>query len=248
MIEKKELLDLAKLNALKPWQQEKHYIQAVILEVLAEQPIVFKGGTYLWFFHGLPRFSEDLDFTAKGKLPENMHETVSKALELFGIENTSKAITNNKTTLSFRISAKGPLNTAQIDECRVYIEISKREKIEEKTLPIKLDFPAYNLPTKRIRGMSINEAAAEKIRAIMTRENARDLYDLQYLIEKKHAAFNQQLADKKMAYYSKKFSKKGFLEKAKQKKEYYKKELKNIVFDELPEFNEIIKTIQKWAK
>ncbi len=248
MIDKKELLELAKLNGLKPWQQEKHYVQAVILGILAEQPIVFKGGTYLWFFHGLQRFSEDLDFTAKEKIRENLPALVSKSLELFGIQNTSKIISDNETTLSFRISAKGPLNTAPIDECRVYVEISQREKISSKALPLKLDFPAYDLPTKRIPGMQLEEVAAEKIRAIMTRDKARDVFDLQYLIEKKSVAFNLALADKKLAFYGTKFSIKEFLEKTRQKQAFFEKELKNIVFSELPPFRQAMRSIQKWVQ
>lgn len=34
-----------------------------MLNALYDEQLVFKGGTYLWLFHGLPRFSEDLDFT-----------------------------------------------------------------------------------------------------------------------------------------------------------------------------------------
>ena len=248
MIEKKELLELAKLNGLKPWQQEKHYIQAIILEILSEQPLVFKGGTYLWFFHGLQRFSEDLDFTTKEKTQEGMQEGVSKSLELFGIQNTLKKITDNETTLSFRISAKGPLNTARIDECIVYVEISKREEISKKAMSLKLDFPAYNLPTKRISGMDLEEVAAEKIRAIMTRDKARDVFDLQYLIEKKSVAFNQGLVDKKLAFYKTKFSTKEFLEKAKQKQALFERELKNLVFTDLPNFKQAMYTIQKWVQ
>jgi predicted nucleotidyltransferase component of viral defense system len=247
MIEKKELLELAKLNGLKPWQQEKHYIQAAILEILAEQPLVFKGGTYLWFFHGLPRFSEDLDFTAKEKLQENLPETVSKSLELFGIQNKIKTITTNETTLSFRISVKGPLNTVQLDECRVYVEISKREEVSKKALPIKLDFPAYNLPTKRISGMDLEEVAAEKTRAILTRDKARDVFDLQYLIEKKSVAFNQELANRKLEFYGTNFSTKQLLEKTRQKKAFFEKELKNLVFTELPSFKQAMQTIKKWT-
>lgn len=128
------------------------------------------------------------------------------------------------------------------------MEISKRECIEEKVNPIKLEFPEYNLPTKRASGMSLKEICAEKIRAIMTRKKARDLYDLQYLIEKKHILFNESLASKKLAYCNKKFTKKEFLEKAGQKKAYYEKELKNLVFDELPEFKKTLNTIKKWIK
>ena len=248
MIEKNELIELARLNGLRPWQQEKHYIQAVMLEILSEQPIVFKGGTYLWFFHGLGRFSEDLDFTAIEKPQENLQETVSKSLELFGIQNTLKKVTDNETTLSFRISAKGPLNTAQIDESRVYVEISKREEVSKKTLPAKRDFPAYNLPTKTIQGMDLEEVAAEKIRAIMTRNKARDVFDLQHLIEKKAVAFNQGLADKKLEFYNTKYSTKEFLEKTMQKHAFFEKELKSIVFTELPNFNQAMQTIKKWAQ
>lgn len=248
MLEKKELQEFAKLNGIKPWQQEKHYIQAIILEILAEQPIVFKGGTYLWFFHGLPRFSEDLDFTAKEKLSENIPETVSKSLELYGIQNTCKIITDNEITLSFRISAKGPLNTAHIDECRVYVEISKREEVLKKPLPIKLEFPAYNLPTKRIAGMDLGEVAAEKIRAILTRNKARDVFDLQYLIEKKTVAFDQELTNKKLAYYGTKFSAKEFLKKTKEKQKFYEKELKNLVFGEISSFRQSMQTIQRWVQ
>lgn len=248
MIEKKELLELAKLNARKPWQQEKHYVQAVLLGVLSEQPLVFKGGTYLWFFHGLPRFSEDLDFTATAPLPKNLPGTVSKALELFGIPNQLKTLADDPNTLSFRVSAKGPLNTAAIDECRVYVEISRREAVVEKPLPLKLDFPAYNLPIKRVAGMSLEEVAAEKVRALLTREKARDLYDLHYLIEKKQAPFNQELVDNKLAYYGKKFSGKDFLDHAKQKHAYFTKELQNLVFDELPAFNDLLQALQNWVK
>ncbi|MFH1752306.1 MAG: nucleotidyl transferase AbiEii/AbiGii toxin family protein [archaeon] len=248
MLEKKELVELAKLKSLKPWQQEKHYLQAVMLEILSDYPIVFKGGTYLWFYHGLPRFSEDLDFTATQELTKNLPETVSKSLELFGIENKNKTITNNNTTLSFRISTKGPLNTSQIDECRVYVEISKRENILEKTIPIKLDFPEYNLPTKRITGMKLTELSAEKIRAIITRNKARDAYDLNYLIEKKKIPFKKTLANQKLEYYNKKFTKKEFLEKVKSKQEYYKKELKNLVFEELPNYKKIVKNLKNWIE
>jgi hypothetical protein len=246
MLDKKTLLELSKINGLKPWQQEKHYIQALILTIVSEQPVVFKGGTYLWFFHGLRRFSEDLDFTASEKLSKNLSETVSKGLELFGAENQSKIITDNETTLSFRISAKGPLNTGQKDLCRVYVEISQREKILEKTLPLRLDMPAYQLPIKNLAGMSLQEASAEKVRAIITREKARDIYDLQYLIQNKKAKFGKKLIEEKLSYYSKSFSEKEFLKKINSKKEYYSKELRNLVFEELPAFKKAQKTIKDW--
>ncbi len=38
MIDKETLIKLAKLNNLRPWQQEKHYIQSLILVALSEHP------------------------------------------------------------------------------------------------------------------------------------------------------------------------------------------------------------------
>ena len=64
MILKEDLIRLAKLNRLKAFQQEKHYIQTLVLRSIyaATNDLTFKGGTSLWFFYGLNRFSEDLDF------------------------------------------------------------------------------------------------------------------------------------------------------------------------------------------
>ena len=89
MIDKKTLISFAKLNGMRPWQQEKHYIQSVILVAMSEEQVVFKGGTYLWFFHGLNRFSEDLDFTSE-KVPKDMDKKISKSLLMMGIENKTK--------------------------------------------------------------------------------------------------------------------------------------------------------------
>jgi hypothetical protein len=68
------------------------------------------------------------------------------------------------------------------------------------------------------------------------------------LIEKKQVLFNQDLADKKLAFYGKKFTKKEFLEKIKEKKLFFSKELSNLVFDELPKFNKTVQSIKKWIE
>ena len=248
MIDKNELIEIAKLMGLKPWQQEKHYIQYLTLNSIAEEPLVFKGGTYLWFADGLDRFSEDLDFTASELLSHDVAAKVSKNLSFFGVENTIKPIADNETTLSFRISARGPLNTAKIDECIVYVEISKREQILKKTLPVRLDYSPYSLPIKTISGMALEEVGAEKVRAILTREKARDVYDLYYLISKKRIGFDDGLINSKLEYYKIKFSPKGFLKGILGHHAYYEKELRGLVFGELPKFDEVKKALLNWIK
>ncbi len=248
MMDKDGLTEIAKLMGMKPWQQEKHYIQYIVLNSIAEEPLVFKGGTYLWFTQGLARFSDDLDFTASEPLSHDVADRVSRNLALFGVENKIKPITNNETALSFRISAKGPLNTAKIDECIIYVEISKREQVLRKTLPMKLDYPPYLLPIKTIAGMALDEVGVEKVRAIFAREKARDVYDLQYLITKKRIKFEEGLINSKLEYYKMKFSPELFLKKVSGHQSYYNRELRGIVFGRLPKFDEIKDTISDWAK
>ena len=205
------------------------------------------GGTYLWFFHGLRRFSEDLDFTAIGELDENVIETVARGLGLFGVENEQKPIKRDKNTFSFRIAARGPLNTGAKDLCFVYVEISRREDIIEKCVPIKLDLPAYQIPIKRLSGMSLNEVAAEKVRAVLTRKRARDLYDLNHLIKEKEVRFNRSMAEMKLEYYGRRFLEGEFVDDAESMRRSYRKELEGIVFGDLPSFGSVMESLRKWV-
>ncbi len=223
-------------------------MQSLILNAVSEWPLVFKGGTYLWFFHGLRRFSEDLDFTASENLPEDLAQKTSNSLDLFGIENALKMITNDEKALSFRISARGPLNTNENDRCIVYVEISKREPVIEKCIPLRFDHPEYQLPVQRLLGMNLEEVGAEKVRAILTRKKARDMYDLYYLIGKKKIVLKPDLIDKKLEYYKKQFSKTEFLQEVGSRKGYFSKELAGIVFNKLPEFDEVSNAIKMWIK
>lgn len=247
MINKETLISFARLNNLRPWQQEKHYIQNIILIALSNYPLVFKGGTYLWFFHGLNRFSEDLDFTAVERLSLDLDQKTSHALKLFGVENTIKKISDEERSFSFRISAKGPLNTSDIDLCHVYVEISKREKVILKPLSFELNNAAYSLPVKIISGMSLDELASEKVRAIITRGAVRDVYDLFFLIRKKNAKFNLKIINEKLKYYDIAFSKELFYKKLEKKKKEWDKELKQLVFGKFPKHEDAITEIKKWA-
>jgi predicted nucleotidyltransferase component of viral defense system len=245
MIDKETLKKFAKLNNMKPWQQEKHYIQALILTALSEYPLIFKGGTYLFFFHGLNRFSEDLDFTATEKIPENIENKTLETLSFFGVEATAKTIKSDGRGFSFRISTKGPLYTSSIDTCYVYVEISTREKILDPILALTLNFDAYQTPTKIINGMSLDEVAAEKIRAIMTRNKARDVYDLSFLISK-NIRLDVETVNKKLDYYNKLFEENAFIESVESKKTIWSKELKPLVFGAASSFEETEKSIKKW--
>ncbi len=246
MITKDEIISLAKLHNIRPWQEEKRYMQAMILNSLSSAPLIFKGGTYLWLFHGLRRFSEDLDFTANWNLKMNLAETISRDLSLLGINNEVKIVKNNNITLSFRILSNGPLYTGPLDRTPVYVEISKREIILDKPLALRFDFPEYNLPVRILSGMSMEEVGSEKVRAIYTRKKPRDIYDLFFLIVSKGITFNQEMVNKKLEYYNITFDREAFIGEITKQEEYFSKTLKNIVMDQLPDINYIVKIIRSW--
>ncbi len=246
MIRKDEIISLSKLHNLRPWQEEKRFMQTLILNSLADFPLVFKGGTYLWLFHGLRRFSEDLDFTVDGKLIDKIPELTSHSISLMGISNELKIIKNNTITLSYRILSQGPLYTGNLDSTPVYVEMSKREKVIDKPIALRFDFPEYSLPVRILSGMSLDEVASEKIRAIYTRKKPRDIYDLFFLIKMKGTKFNREMVDKKLEFYNMSFDKESFIEEIKKQEDYFNKALNNIVMEELPDIKYIIKVIGSW--
>jgi len=245
----KETLDtLAAAGGLRPHQQEKHYVQNLALSYLALQPLVFKGGTYLWLFHGLNRFSEDLDFTATGAVPDDIDRIVSAGLAANGVENTVKRVESSGRSTAFRISAKGPLNTKPIDLCHVYVEISLREQVVMEPLPLKLDNIAYGIPLRVVRGMALEEVAAEKVHAILTRDKARDVFDLAFLAGK-GVRFDPNLVARKMEYYKTPFSAESFAKAAKARKGAWKSEVGPLMLGiPLPDFDECLDAVLGWAR
>lgn len=243
MIDSYKIREIARISGLRPWQQEKHYLQSLVLDIISDFPLTFKGGTYLWFFHGLSRFSEDLGFTAVGTVRQNMPEYVSKTLALYGFRNDLKIIKNNSLGIAFRFMIDGPLNINEKDRCVIYTEISKREKIVLPSLSFKIDFPQYDMPIKTVRGMNLDEVGAEKVRAILTSDKSRDIYDLFYLITRKGINFNPVLVNEELAFYSMDFDSTAFMKKLESMGSSFSRELKPIVLGDLPDFAFVRKTI-----
>lgn len=233
MLSKEDLLRLARARKLRPWQEEKRYVQAMILYALSEWPMVMKGGTYLWFFHGLNRFSDDLDFT-QTELREEP-EDVSLTLKLFGLRNTFMILKDDRFTLSFRLDVWGPLSTSEKDLCRVRVDISRREKVLLKPITVRLDEPHYGIPIVFLRGMDLREVLAEKIRAAAVRGTARDLYDSWFLL-RKGIDLDRELLAKKLALYG--IGLEGLCERMRKIEHSWRSELQPLIFGHLPDFSE----------
>ena len=201
LLREEELVRLARLRRLKPWQEEKRYVQALIMYAVSEWPLVMKGGTYLWFFHGLNRFSEDLDYTAAGRVDASRAEEVAEVLSLFGVVSTVKVLKDDEYTLTIRVAARGPLFKSEKDTCYVRLDISRREKPLLKPIPVRLDEPHYGLPLVYIRGMALEEVLAEKLRAVYVRGDPRDVYDAWHLCARLSVPLDLGLLREKLAFY-----------------------------------------------
>lgn len=142
--------------------------------------LVFKGGTYVRMMvtGDAGRLSEDLDFT-NGGLPEDPQPLLDEAFSSphFGVQ--------------FRVAE--PYRTAarnwacavdyahEWDQGRFRFEISYREPVflppaHWRPVP-QLYFSALPFPAPEIPSLQLEEAIAEKLRAIQQRATERDLYD-----------------------------------------------------------------------
>jgi len=244
MITTEELIRLAKVNRLKPYQQEKHYLQtatlAGIYTAMADE-LVFKGGNALFFFYGLDRFSEDIDFTRiKQYDQDKLKTTISDVLTVIHIIHemkTEKSIAGK----TFKLKARGPLYKGSLSESIISIEISDRNDV---VLPpdIKEIVPVYNdLRPFTVPVMKKEEILAEKMRALMIRGRARDLYDITFLL-KKEISLEYDLINKKLSYYKKTFDVEEFTHQAKSIKNLWQSELHGLV-QKIPIFDDVLRFI-----
>ncbi|MDD9954331.1 MAG: nucleotidyl transferase AbiEii/AbiGii toxin family protein [Candidatus Woesearchaeota archaeon] len=227
MISKTELKEYAKIRNQTLGQAEKDLFQNVLLFLLYQEhgkELVFKGGTALAKCYGVNRFSEDLDFTATRDIhPEKL---ITNGLKRYNVafEYTPE-----------RILIQGPLYTGIRESlCSIRIQISRREPVhlDPKTVMIRTFTPF--LPNFDVIVMDPHEIFAEKIRALCTREQARDLFDLRMIRE---FVPPKELVNKKLAYYKKKFSSEAVQQAIKRKQPIWEKELQYLVAP-IPDFDE----------
>ena len=90
--------------------------------------------------------------------------------------------------------------------------------------------------------MIIEEMLAEKIRALFTRDKARDLYDLWFLLGK---GIKTEIEDinRKLKIYGERFDKKKFIEKIEDKRKSWEMDLKGLIRGKLPEFSIVKKEV-----
>ncbi|OGC51458.1 hypothetical protein A2982_02730 [candidate division WWE3 bacterium RIFCSPLOWO2_01_FULL_39_13] len=160
---------------------QREYIQNLFLSYFYQQPdsnkIFFKGGTALRIIYQSPRFSEDLDFsstkTAIKKIEDIVIHTIGE-IEREGINVDIKE--SKKTSGGYLAIIHFFLNNQEI---AIQLEISQRERVNkgELTTVVNDFIPPYTLVT-----LSQDQLISEKVQALLTRQKARDFYDLYYIL------------------------------------------------------------------
>jgi predicted nucleotidyltransferase component of viral defense system len=99
------------------------------------------------------------------------------------------------------------------------------------------------IPSFDVLVMKEEEILAEKIRAIYTRNKARDVYDLNFLL-KKGIKIKEDLINKKLPFNKIKYSKNSLIKKVLEKKEIWEIEMKPLLKNFI-EFKEALRNIKE---
>jgi len=164
------------------------YLQARLLQTWQDRAVfntwVFQGGTALHFLYGMPRFSEDLDFTlVEPGIESNFREHLAHAGKTFGDENYD---------INVRINDRKTVKSAFVRFRGLLFEFGLSPH-ESETLSIKVEVDtnppsgAEVVSTIVRRHVTINlkhhdkaSLLAGKLHAVLTRRytKGRDIYDL----------------------------------------------------------------------
>lgn len=213
MIEKNEILTVAKNLSLSPDTVEKDYVLGWMLHGICENEATkvwaFKGGTSLkkCFFETF-RFSEDLDYTLKDNSHLNVGFLLSAFREIAASINESVGIEffpdrfkfkvidkgNGNFSAQGKIHYNGPLNRKH-GVATIKLDLTTDEILVLNTVNQKVDHPYSDEPTQGIHAncYAFEEVVAEKIRALAQRIRPRDLYDVVHFFRNREWIKNPQL-------------------------------------------------------
>ena len=251
MISLEELKGKAKIKGLSLGNAEKDYLIDLVLLSISKNTkdeLVFKGGTCLYKFYNLGRFSEDADFTAiKPVNVDKLAEDIISDLKQFNVNCKLHRKKEPFNSVLLTIRCEGPLfRGTPMKYSNVRIDINFKSSINIEPLLRNFSSTYQEIPPFSLLIMQENEIAAEKIRAIMTRNKVRDLYDLWSIIVK-GTEVDKIIVSKKLEYYNTHFDYDEFSKILDKKKALWEKDLKLLIRN-LPDFNEVKSFILKEAK
>lgn len=263
MIRPGEIQNKARETGVRDLQIEKDYILSWILQGISQhthlsKELVFKGGTVLKkvYFEDY-RFSEDLDFTLLETEISNQQifEWFAEVFE-FILEEANiplEIIDNNEHEdggINFYISYVGPLGGLGANK-KVKVDIARSESlvfdpIMKDVLLIYSDQEAHQLLC-----YSLEEVLVEKMRSVMQRMQARDFYDIWYLLAVNDMDINFYKVEFRAKCENKLIDPNDFHIKLEQRLPQYKGRWSSSLADQihdLPDFEEAVREVMRHLK
>jgi predicted nucleotidyltransferase component of viral defense system len=202
MIDKSEILQVAKIFKMDPSIIEKDYVLGWVLMGInshahTSTTWIFKGGTCLkkCYFKNY-RFSEDLDFTLRDSTVEDI-QVLTEQLKVIsewvyensGIEIPPSSIFFERyqnlarnSSVQGKLTYQGPLKR-KTNLPRLKFDLTANEKIVHEPQYCPIYHPYSDGVQANLIALSYDyeEIFAEKIRALAERARPRDLYDVVHL-------------------------------------------------------------------
>ncbi|MBR1468745.1 MAG: nucleotidyl transferase AbiEii/AbiGii toxin family protein [Prevotella sp.] len=161
-------------------QKHKLYMARILSLIFKDKDLCnilgFKGGTALMFFHDLPRFSTDLDFNLLDVEKQDLaYQKIRKILLCFGsIDDEAQKHYGAVMVLNY---GKG--------ERMLKVEVSTRQYANH--------YEMKTLAGTDMRVLTIPDMFAHKLCAMGERLTPRDVFDVWFFLNQKHASINEQI-------------------------------------------------------
>lgn len=185
MIDAASLHQLSMSAGIDRYTILREYLQILFLDELNQtkdsRKIRFKGGTALKLLFNSPRFSEDLDFSTLIP-PAKISRLTDKIVAKLKTEAPGIQVKSLKTVAGFSQKISFPTNFTPMP-LTIKLDFSSREPAltnYQNTLTTIL--PVFS--TALINALEPEEILAEKIRAIVSRNKGRDIFDLWFLLKR----------------------------------------------------------------
>lgn len=263
MIKPGEIQKHAHLLGVRDQQIEKDYVLSWILYGLSlhqhlKSSLIFKGGTVLKkVYFSNYRFSEDLDFTLTNsdfiqpivlewfnELFRFVKEEANIALEI------DDSIEIRETGIHFYIKYAGPLG-GQNGTKKIKVDISNDEILVFKPVLMPAITKYSDLSNHSLLCYTLEEVLVEKMRTIIQRMQARDFYDVWYLLEEQGMDPTFLINEFKTKCNHKNISPEQFHKKINERIPQYKGRWSNSMKDQikhLPEFEQVEREMQRHLK
>lgn len=263
MIKSAEIQQKARTIGVRDQQIEKDYILSWILQGIAQheklaKALVFKGGTVLKkvYFEDY-RFSEDLDFTlVESQLSNDQIFDWFKETFQFIKEEANIPLEiidhheHQDQGINFHISYIGPLG-GQGSHKQVKIDISRSEQLVCKPVLKKVFLSYSDQEPHQLLCYPLEEILVEKMRCIIQRLQARDFYDIWYLLEVHGMELDFYLPEFVSKCESKGLNASSFHPKLEQRIPQYKGRWQKSMGDQiqdLPDFGQVLREVMRHLK